>query len=227
VKSIGIALLFFFALPLAAQTAHPDLLGVQDNSFLIEEAYNQGPGVIQSLGVFTLVDDAWELSFTQELPLHGLKHQISYDIPVNEDGLSDVAVHYRYQWLGDAEADLAIAPRVSVIFPTSQDGGDTGISLGLPISYVLAPRIASHTNVEVTFRDGTEISLGQSFVYAFSSRAHALIEGVWSDADDSEVVISPGVRWAYNRPSGWQVVPGVAVMFGEETGALLYLSFEK
>lgn len=218
--------LLAIALPLAAQTAHPDLLGVQDNSFLIEEAYNQEPGVIQSLGVFTLVDDAWELTFTQELPLHGQRHQISYDIPVNEDGLSDISINYRYQLLGDADADLAIAPRLSVILPTSQDGSDTGISLGLPISVVLAPRIASHTNVDVTFQDDTEFSLGQSFVYAISSRLHVLLEGTWSDAD-SQVLISPGVRWAYNRPSGWQIVPGVAAMFGEENGALLYLSFEK
>ena len=218
--------LLAIALPLAAQTAHPDLLGVQDNSFLIEEAYNQEPGVIQSLGVFTLVDDAWELTFTQELPLHGQRHQISYDIPVNEDGLSDISINYRYQLLGDADADLAIAPRLSVILPTSQDGSDTGISLGLPISVVLAPRIASHTNVDVTFQDDTEFSLGQSFVYAISSRLHVLLEGTWSDAD-SQVLISPGVRWAYNRPSGWQIVPGVAAMFGEETGGLVYLSFEK
>ena len=225
-KSIGIAL-FFIALPLAAQTAHPDLLGVQDNSFLLEEAYNQEPGVYQHLGVFTLVDDEWELSFTPELPLAGQRHQISYDIPVNEDGLSDISINYRYQLLGDGDADLAIAPRLSVILPTSQDGGDTGISIGLPISKVLASRIASHTNFDVTFQDDTEFSIGQSFVYAISSRMHVLLEGTWTDAEDSAVLVSPGVRWAYNRPSGWQIVPGVAAMFGEETGALVYLSFEK
>ena len=129
-KTIAAALLLF-ALPLAAQTAHEDLKNLQDNSFLLEEAYNQDPGVVQHIGVFT---SGWEFSFTEEWPLFSQqRHQISYDIPVNDDGLGDISVNYRYQLRGDADADLAIAPRVTVILPTSQDGSDTGISVGLPI----------------------------------------------------------------------------------------------
>ena len=50
--------------------------GVQDNSFLIEEAYNQEPGVVQH--IFNLTgsrdkmrgpdDRAWTFTFTQEWP---------------------------------------------------------------------------------------------------------------------------------------------------------------
>jgi len=45
------------------------------------------------------------------------------------------------------------------------------------------------------------------------------------------LLISPGVRWAYNFKSGLQIVPGVAVPLGVgpssgERGLILYLSFE-
>src|SRR5262245_1643983 len=51
--------------------------GIRDNSFLIEEAYNQEPGVVQHIftGSFGLDDRGgprtrtWDLSFTQEWPL--------------------------------------------------------------------------------------------------------------------------------------------------------------
>lgn len=223
-KSLAIALLL--TTPLFAQTAHEDLKTLQDNSFFLEEAYNQDPGVIQHIGVFTLgEDDQWELSFTEEFPLHGQRHQISYDVPVNGDGLGDVNIHYRYQLLGDADADLAISPRLSVILPTGDDS-ETGVAIGLPISRVLMPRLAWHTNAELTFQDGTNFSLGQSLVYAFSNRVNFHLEATY-DHDADEVIVSPGARWSFERPSGWQIVPGVAVPFGEEKAVLLYLSFER
>jgi hypothetical protein len=223
VKRIAFALLFS-ALPLFAQTPHEDLLSLQDNSFLLEEAYNQDPGVVQHLGVFTRSEEGeWELSFTEERPLGGLKHQISYDIPFNRDGLADISINYRYQAIGDASAQFAFAPRLSVILPTGDDS-ETGVSIGFPASYVIAPRVATHTNVELTWQDGTELSLGQSIVYAPSSRVHLLLEATYAD---DELVVSPGVRWGYDRPSGWQIVPGIAVPIGDESAVLLYLSFER
>jgi hypothetical protein len=46
----------------------------------------------------------------------------------------------------------------------------------------------------------------------------------------TEAYISPGIRWAYDRPSGLQVVPGVAFPIGighnHDTQVLLYLSLE-
>jgi hypothetical protein len=225
-------LLSLFALPLFAQTAHEDLKSLQDNSFLLEEAYNQDPGVAQHIGVFTRGDhDAWELTFTEEWPLAGQRHQISYDIPLVHDGdtnFGDISINYRYQLVGDGDSDLAIAPRISAIVPSSDESSDAGLSIGVPFSYVFAPRAASHTNVEVTFQDGTEFSIGQSLVYAVSSRMNVHLEGTYSrdDDDHAETVVSPGVRWSFKRPSGLQIVPGVAALFGHEDALLLYLSFE-
>jgi hypothetical protein len=206
---------------------------VQDNSFLLEEAYNQDPSTVQHIGEFVQDGDAWVLAFTQEWPLGSQAHQLSYDIPLADDGLGDVRINYRYQWIGNGDTDLAIAPRLSVIVPTGDDS-ETGLELGLPISRVLAPRLISHTNIDVAWQEGTEVGLGQSLIYALSSRTHLMLESVYTKPDDGEAtfLISPGVRRAIDRPSGWQIVPGLALPIGVgpsagENAVLLYLSFEK
>ena len=80
---------------------------IADNSFLIEEAYNQEAGVVQHIGTFARPDGggAWDASFTQEWPLLGMRHQISYTVPVAYEegpgaGLGDVGLNYRYQLVG-------------------------------------------------------------------------------------------------------------------------------
>src|ERR1043166_1623725 len=59
--------------------------GIEDNSFLIEEAYNQEPGVVQHIFNAIYVNDpknrGWTFSFTQEWPVFGQEHQLSYTIP--------------------------------------------------------------------------------------------------------------------------------------------------
>ena len=71
---------------------------IADNSFLIEEAYNQEAGVVQHISTFVRPDGggAWAYSFTQEWPFPGMRHQLSYTIPVLHDrargtGLGDIA----------------------------------------------------------------------------------------------------------------------------------------
>src|SRR6476660_8917897 len=58
---------------------------IEDNSFLIEEAYNQEPGVVQH--IFQSVYSSgprqrgWAFAFTQEWPIGGQDHQFSYTVP--------------------------------------------------------------------------------------------------------------------------------------------------
>ena len=75
-----------YLLPLSALIASEPLAkGIQDNSFFIEEAYNQEPGVVQH--IFNLAIDftngSREIapSFTQEWPVFSQTHQFSYTIP--------------------------------------------------------------------------------------------------------------------------------------------------
>ena len=54
----------------AAPAAAP---GIQDNSFLVEEAYNQNFGVVQHISSFTRFFESkdWNYTFTQEWPVPG------------------------------------------------------------------------------------------------------------------------------------------------------------
>ena len=68
----------FWVSKTAAPSAEP---GIQDNSFLVEEAYNQNFGVVQHISSFTRFWDSkdWNYSFTQEWPVPGNeRHQLSY-----------------------------------------------------------------------------------------------------------------------------------------------------
>src|SRR5262245_56459771 len=111
-----VALLSLFA-GLSAQ-AQQD---IQDNSFLIEEAYNQEPGVVQHISTFERSGAGeWVYALTEEWPLRGIRHQLSYTVPfqrvsasspsIPHTGIGDAAIHYRYQLAGDGDAKLAIAP---------------------------------------------------------------------------------------------------------------------
>src|SRR5262245_56577983 len=73
----------------ADEPAQPLAKGIQDNSFLVEEAYNQEAGVVQHIfNAYYAVnqlggpdDKFWQLSFTQEWPVFSQTHQFSYTIP--------------------------------------------------------------------------------------------------------------------------------------------------
>ncbi|MGA9814443.1 MAG: hypothetical protein WBQ64_16785, partial [Terriglobales bacterium] len=63
--------------------------GIQDNSFLVEEAYNQNFGVVQHISSFTRFFDSkdWNYSFTQEWPAPGdERHQLSYTLVALHSG---------------------------------------------------------------------------------------------------------------------------------------------
>src|ERR1043166_2990695 len=86
---------------------------IQDNSFLVEEAYNQEAGVVQHIFTTIYTTGArrgWQFVFTQEWPAYGLEHQVSYTIPSShlvddgqrQNGIGDVLLNYRYQALEEA-----------------------------------------------------------------------------------------------------------------------------
>ena len=211
---------------LVALAAHADE-PIADNSFLVEEAYNQDPGVVQHISTFERERGGdWAATFTQEWPAPNLKHQLSYTLFADRDGIGDVALNYRYQLVSNDR--VAFAPRVSVLLPT-RDEGETALQVMLPLSTTLSPRFVAHWNAGATFaNDANEWTAANSVVWLAHPRFNALVETVWTHADgDSEVVVSPGVRWAYNFASGLQIVPGIAMPMHDGDRALfLYLSFE-
>src|SRR3954469_20067681 len=82
-----------------AQDAQP----IKDNSFLVEEAYNQEAGVVQHINTFLRPTNGtgWTYTFTQEWPVPGQTNQLSYTIPVarvkdsssGATGIGDVALN--------------------------------------------------------------------------------------------------------------------------------------
>jgi hypothetical protein len=105
---------------------------IRDNSFLVEEAYNQEARVVQHVSVLSLARGAgdWEYGFTQEWPAGGQRHQLSLTVPLlsiaDASGVGDIAVNYRYQLAFDDASGNAIAPRLSLILPTGSTRRDAG-----------------------------------------------------------------------------------------------------
>ncbi len=234
--SLLAALAFAAATPLIAGDTM--VQAISDNSFLVEEAYNQEKNVVQHISVFThdLRGSHWTATFTQEWPAGNEKHQLSYTLPVARgEGrqFGAVLINYRYQLIGDGDATTAVAPRVSFFFPSGTDSN--GLQLEIPLSHIISDRLASHSDAGVTFlrnRGAVDVNFAQSFVFALSTRAQVVLESVWNRTDKVDgFLVCPGVRWAYNKPGGLQIVPGIGIPIGigpsaGERSILLYLSFE-
>src|SRR3954466_4406397 len=114
----------FVASSVSAQESAKGPPRIEDNSFLIEEAYNQDAGVVQHIGTFRRApDESWVFTFTQEWPAPSQRHQLSYTVPVlsasgTGSGLGDLALNYRFQAVGGDEERVWFAPRLTVILPT-------------------------------------------------------------------------------------------------------------
>jgi hypothetical protein len=214
-------------LGLAAQEKAKDKGPIQDNSFLLEEAYNQEPGVVQHISAWQRFQQTkdWFYTFTQEWPVPGNTHQFSYTLPfqrvqLSPDGrqsVGDVLLNYRYQLLGDGEAPVAIAPRFSLILPTGDYGqlrgsGAVGYQVNVAMSTVLSDRFVAHTNLGGTLipkarnpagerADLRGWNAGQSLIWLTGDNFNVMLEGVVSSMD---TVAGPGlterVRTAFINP---------------------------
>jgi hypothetical protein len=202
---------------------------IQDNSFLLEEAYNQESGVVQHISTFARSNGGdWAYSFTQEWPLGGIRHQLSYTIPVENfeglgTGLGDVALNYRYQLAGNPEARTVAAPRVSVLFPTGdeQEGrgaGGIGFQLNLPVTLVLSPGIVTHWNAGATLTPSARNALGEtstthsfnfgaSLIWLFRPSVNFLLETILEDGRTFDAV------GRVVSETGWVLNPGVRWAF--------------
>jgi hypothetical protein len=170
---------------------------IQDNSFLIEEAYNQEAGVVQHINTFMWQRHGdWLYTFTQEWPAGSQQHQLSYTLPVQrmagQHGIGDVALNYRYQLVGDGDARVAVAPRFSLLLPTGNakkdlGAGGVGVQLNLPISVVLHKHLVTHWNAGATLTPaaknamseeaGTyDYNLGQSVIWLAAPTFNVLLE---------------------------------------------------
>ena len=230
-------------LPTAAGETHqPSAKGIQDNSFLIEEAYNQEAGVVQH--IFNLRRDInkkvgpddrnWQFVFTQEWPLFSQTHQISYTVPYSwlnsggqkVDGSDDVLLNYRFQALYEDKTKPAFAPRLSLVLPTGNEskglGDDTlGYQINLPLSKIVHDRLTLHANAGLTFfpdlngRNPVSYTLGGSFIYAPNRTFNLMLESV---AEWGETVNGGG---AIDREFSAVISPGARYAFNFVNGSQL------
>ena len=202
---------------------------IQDNSFLVEEAYNQGPGIVQHISTFARAagGDGWAYTFTQEWPVLSQRHQLSYTIPItrtdegggNSAGVGDVAVHYRYQVGGSEGRSTAFAPRLTVVLPSGSSrrglgAGGAGLQFNLPFSVELPASLVTHSNAGATYtaraRDAAgseattvDVTLGQSVIWLVRPRLNLMLEASWSRTQ--EVVGAGGTE----RGSELLLSPGI------------------
>lgn len=212
-----------------------------DNSFLIEEAFNQEPGVVQTTLTFLTGDEEWGLALSQEWPLGTQTHQFGYTIPYESGGspaIADLYLHYRYQALTETARRPAFSPRLSLILPTTRKEdesgqGNPGWEVNLPLSKQFGD-FYTHVNVGGTGRPGVDTPggeevhlltpwLGGSVIWRARPFLHLLLESLAEfeetvsgpDTTDREVVwvLSPGLRAGRDFGRS-QLVAGIAVPIG-------------
>lgn len=141
---------------------------IMDNSYFLEESYNQEKRVVQHIfncNYSTDGSNGLMFTFTQEWPAFGQAHQLSYTLPYNSynsgniSGLGDIMLNYRYQaFMNDK---YAFSPRLSLVLPTGKklDGfgyGTFGAQINLPFSIRLNNSFATHINAGMTLLPGAK-----------------------------------------------------------------------
>ncbi|HVL65840.1 MAG TPA: metal-dependent transcriptional regulator [Vicinamibacterales bacterium] len=175
VKTVQMLLLWLMLPALAAaQTTAPapsrtvQPFAILDNSFLVEEAFNQERGIFQNIFGFQRADGAWEFAFTQEWPVGSQTHQFSYTLPfagvTGARGFGDVMINYRYQAVMEDPGIPAFSPRVSLILPTGGEGfsyESVGLQVNLPFSKQRGD-VYFHWNAGFTWHPRAEARIGST-----------------------------------------------------------------
>lgn len=237
--------------PPAPRTVEP--FQIMDNSFLVEEAYNQEPRIFQNIFGFTRQGGDWQMTFTQEWPAPSMRHQLSYTVGAQSagstSGFADVYLNYRFQALEEGPGRPAFAPRLSLIVPSGRHaagGGDGGMQANLPLSKQRGD-VAYHWNAGLTWLPRGERAdlvspfLAGSAIYRLRPMLHLMLESVLNfDAGDTppgriertrSITLSPGVRGGWTLAEDTQLILGGAIpitrVSGEASiGVFGYLSYE-
>ncbi len=249
------AALASLAQPLFAQAPATNF-EITDNSFLVEEAFNQEPGVFQNIANLRLDGGGnWTTTFTQEWPLVTQRHQLSYTLPFADiagaSGIGDAAIHYRLQLFNEGTSLPAFSPRVSLILPSGRasrglGNGHLGWEFNLPFSKQVRA-VYLHWNAGLTqlpraIVDGVDRDLvtprvAASAIWQFRPMLNLMLESMveWpeGDADVSRrdvVTLLPGFRTGWNIGDAQVIVGlGVPIVFqggAQRTALFLYGSYE-
>ncbi|MDP1677610.1 MAG: transporter [Bacteroidota bacterium] len=225
---------------------------IEDNSYFIEEAYNQEDHVVQHIfnAVRSQTGSSLGASFTQEWPIFGQTHQFSFTLPYffdplnspKQEGVGDIMLNYRYQLVN--ENNLAVSPRISLILPTGNESkgfgdGVVGAQINLPVSKRFSNEIVTHYNAGFTILPNvqfttskatiTEYFVGASGIYLANKSFNVMAEVLYTSSGSTfgstnELIISPGMRWAIDIGE-LQIIPGLAFPFYFNSGRQENASF--
>lgn len=209
---------------------------IADNSFLVEEAFNQEARIVQNIVNWSRQNGDWLLTYTQEWPAPGIRHQLSYTIPFDGAGIGDAYLNYRMQVLEEGPGRPAFAPRISAIVPTGRGPSSPGLQTNLPFSKQRGDWYF-HWNGGLTWVRAPEHvslvtpALAGSAIYRLQPMVHLMLESVLSfdqrvvaatpssPASTSSVererghtfTLSPGARGGWNLGPETQIIIGAAV----------------
>jgi hypothetical protein len=219
---------------------------ITDNSFLVEEAFNQEPGIVQNIfGIYAPGDGSWVSAFTQEWPVRVQAHQFSYTVAFADvgvqSGLADTQLHYRYQLWTEAAGRPAFSPRISLVLPTGRasDGlgvGTAGWEINLPFSKQVRD-FYFHWNGGVTHLPSVEDGsatfnvviprVAASAIWRAKPMFNLMLESVFTWPEEIEDASTERVRFTTVVPgfrTGWNIGEaqaiaglGVPVTFGRGT----------
>jgi DtxR family Mn-dependent transcriptional regulator len=213
---------------------------ILDNSFLVEEAFNQPVGVFQNIFGVLADEGMWAAAFTQEWPVFSHRHQFSYTLPFGDagsgTGIGDALLNYRIQIWDEAASRPAFSPRVSLIVSSGASskglsGGGAGWQVNLPFSKQ-AGDLYVHWNAGFTKTPNFSApQVAASGIWRARPMLNLMIESVvvWDD-DAAIVTASPGLRTGWNV-GDTQTIVGVAIpsIFSNRSnsvGVFGYFSYE-
>ena len=213
---------------------------ITDNSFLVEESFNQEAGVFQNIFTWTHSRSGeWAASFTQEWPAPGMAHQFSYTIPFSRrdgvGGVNDALLNYRYQLMEEGAGRPAISPRLSLVLPTGRESdglgaGTAGVQVNVPASKQFGD-LYLHVNGGWTWFPHPHLTSPQiagSGIWRAAPMLNVMLEavmqfietapdGIAADGRSRVFTLSPGFRRGWNVGER-QVVVGAAVPFTRADG---------
>lgn len=188
----------------AAPVAAPSSV-IEDNSFLLDEAYNQDPGVVQITQVFQILPSTgeWSHSPAIEFPIVTENHQITLQFPFSRPmgaslSLNDFALQYQY-WLIHAKY-FHLTPRIGAVFPTGNStigtgSGTVGAQAGLSTTVNFGDAFAFHTS-------------GNAFLYPGSRATDGVATTTW------DASIAASLIW---RPLSWLNLLTEGVLTSDQT----------
>ena len=208
------------------------------DSFLIEEAYNQEAGVIQHIQTFQYLKESgiWGYAFTQEWPVLGQTHQLSYTIPINNKDApieaSEIGDIAKLSLSAYPQQALALSPRFYAFstgtIKTALVAAPLGIRVNIPLSIELSDKWVTHFNLGSQRFRGLKRREEQALI-PLDSTMEPVLSGLYlktltsclkpygilpesvllygTKTRDGTLIVNLGARYAINCDSGLQIVP--------------------